>query len=1068
MKQKTLLKNCLRFFLKRRIIKLIVLLAILSYTNTYAQDNYNLVVKSPAASQLPIFGNTPISPSTGVPQINIPLGEIISGDIKVPISLSYNASGVRVKSRSDLYGVNWSLNAGGIVAITDGNPQKRSHIDIDISKYTDVTNLNYDDVMQVYEYVNVGIYAQPYSFSYSIPGGSGAFYMDANGTFYNEFEKSIKIDAVFDKPSNGFSKLNLINNIGVNYCFTGTNNTEFYSINRWSTQNPLVKGSNGISALFLLKIVDSNKIDSVVYTYEASNTIVENEIVNQIQYSNDYYSAYSGTGLNVPNPNTFYKSTTTNSKRISKITSSETGAYIQFYYKNVQNNFGCDLLDYIIFYNKSGVVLKKYKLEYIYNGRYNISEVKLLDKNSQLINSYTLTYETGSIPDINSKSIDYYGYQNGANNSSFYPNTPKYYFENNNNRDVNFNYAKKGVLKSIKYPTGGITNFYYSSNQIRRGDTEGSVIGQKIHTYNEYLKHQANTGQSIGYSLTDTITITEDAMVNAVNGLVSVDIEYEDYIYDYDPNKSRSENFTGTMEIIGIDNSTIISIRSSVNGVVNGNVLQYNASPHLEKGRYKIIITTTKEQEMIGVKFSWLSIKNGSSHPNELINAGGLRVDKIEQITDGNIQVKEYSYTNGELLFIPKYIKEYLFLPSTGLIDCPYIQLSGMPLRQLGMSFGSYVTYENVKEINSDGSYIIHEFINSPIRNEWHAVKAPLFSNNHRKADASSKKYYDSNDNLIKMESYSYSYDLIKQLNGMYFEAGHGLNQRLLKVNPVSINEIFSYDIFQVPIVKKTLTSKSVTTYLNKDGILSSLTQATNYFYDGTEHLNPSRIVTSNSKGDIIETYMYYPEDYTSSDFTNLINNNITAIPVDKRTYVNNKLISGQLIDYNDNGQVVEVFNAEDELGTNLPFYASNPYSYGNSIVNCLYDSEANLSEVKTKGDVYTSYIWGYNDAYPIAKIENATYSQVSSYVSNLKNLSNLDVDVTTENNLRTALNNLRTSLPNAMITTYTYDPSFGITSITDPNGITTYYEYDNLGRLIYIKDHNKNILKKTQYNYAN
>ncbi len=54
MKQKILLKNCLRFFLKRRILKLRVLFVILPYTNTYAQDNYNLIVKSPAASQLPI------------------------------------------------------------------------------------------------------------------------------------------------------------------------------------------------------------------------------------------------------------------------------------------------------------------------------------------------------------------------------------------------------------------------------------------------------------------------------------------------------------------------------------------------------------------------------------------------------------------------------------------------------------------------------------------------------------------------------------------------------------------------------------------------------------------------------------------------------------------------------------------------------------------------------------------------------------------------------------------------------------------------------------------------------
>jgi YD repeat-containing protein len=49
---------------------------------------------------------------------------------------------------------------------------------------------------------------------------------------------------------------------------------------------------------------------------------------------------------------------------------------------------------------------------------------------------------------------------------------------------------------------------------------------------------------------------------------------------------------------------------------------------------------------------------------------------------------------------------------------------------------------------------------------------------------------------------------------------------------------------------------------------------------------------------------------------------------------------------------------------------------------------------------------------------------------------------------------------------TYTYDPLIGITSMTDQNNITTYYEYDSFSRLKYIKDQNKNILKAYDYHY--
>ena len=72
------------------------------------------------------------------------------------------------------------------------------------------------------------------------------------------------------------------------------------------------------------------------------------------------------------------------------------------------------------------------------------------------------------------------------------------------------------------------------------------------------------------------------------------------------------------------------------------------------------------------------------------------------------------------------------------------------------------------------------------------------------------------------------------------------------------------------------------------------------------------------------------------------------------------------------------------------------------------------------------------------------------------------------EGALRDALNNLRNAIPNAMVTTYTYDPLVGITSTTDPRGYTTYYDYDNANRLKHVKDAQGNVLSENTYYYKN
>src|SRR5262245_52897899 len=81
-----------------------------------AQNIPKIVPPAPDVANLQRYGDLPISTYTGTPSISIPLYEVKSWDISVPISISYNASGIRVADEAGRVGLGWVLNAGGAIS----------------------------------------------------------------------------------------------------------------------------------------------------------------------------------------------------------------------------------------------------------------------------------------------------------------------------------------------------------------------------------------------------------------------------------------------------------------------------------------------------------------------------------------------------------------------------------------------------------------------------------------------------------------------------------------------------------------------------------------------------------------------------------------------------------------------------------------------------------------------------------------------------------------------------------------------------------------------------------------
>jgi YD repeat-containing protein len=64
------------------------------------------------------------------------------------------------------------------------------------------------------------------------------------------------------------------------------------------------------------------------------------------------------------------------------------------------------------------------------------------------------------------------------------------------------------------------------------------------------------------------------------------------------------------------------------------------------------------------------------------------------------------------------------------------------------------------------------------------------------------------------------------------------------------------------------------------------------------------------------------------------------------------------------------------------------------------------------------------------------------------------------------SIDELRLYPKNAQMTSYTYEPLVGLTTQSDANGNILYYEYDALGRLKFVRDMDKNVVKAMDYKY--
>jgi YD repeat-containing protein len=290
------------------------------------------------------------------------------------------------------------------------------------------------------------------------------------------------------------------------------------------------------------------------------------------------------------------------------------------------------------------------------------------------------------------------------------------------------------------------------------------------------------------------------------------------------------------------------------------------------------------------------------------------------------------------------------------------------------------------------------------------------------------------------------------------------------------------------------------------------------YYYENPDHNQITRTQAIDSRGKTTKQILQYAEDLAGNELGSdlLKEAHIHSQVLRQTTFIDEAPVAKTEIQYDDkNGNLVPAFVVEYANGIDEASKVANEYdAYGN-VVNTVEVIEEDANGVMIVPGANKSYVWGYGHSFPIAQIENARHTDVfhtsfeddegnsedydskagrksrtGGYNKPLANLTNgaflltywaktvngwvLETDNVTVTTGTYTINidaekqvdDIRFCPAAARMTTCTYDPFVGITSVTDNNNIITHYEYDNLGRLKLVKDKDQKIIRNFYYHY--
>lgn len=1054
----------------KQIIFYFLLASTLGILKGNAQENDfipRITPPYPAAADLGKYGNIPVGMHTGSPNVNLEIYTLKEGGISIPISAGYSSNGVPVESVAKQLGLEWNLLVGGVVTrqVNDEN-------DLNHTFYTPTSSpADFCSINSV-EGPAIGNSAMGYDsqkdiFNYSALGISGKFFMD--GTIFREINPSgNKIEFLMLPGMDGVQKrmFKITDTKGNEYFFGGDNAMDHStSVNHCGTSTPA--GSYD-TAWHLSKI---KLITGQVVTLKYIKDTFRYNHNNQLSVA--IFNHDISTGIPIVSP-PCHTTEHHNAAFVSEIQVNDKKITFEYAQLLVGAEESLQLMK-IKVYTTATTLHKTFDFEYFpigTNKRIYLKGITEVAPSGQSFAKYSFDYyNKEALPLRTSYAKDIYGYYNAANNSNLiYNNLSKHHFlysifkNIGSNRKVNTAVVHYGMLKSITYPTKGKTELYYEPNQfytpkivypdpvLVSTGAEASTSAGSISSYHFTLP------------FTQNVTLTGGAELLYTGQGICKEGSYPTHWNPF-----------VTVSLINVETNVTL-------GTLNSQTHQ-SLLLNAPAGTYKLTVTSIRPCLQTWGSITYFEQQPYTIHVNDPV--AGVRVQKtLDYDNNGSVNTKKYYYgsldcldcSSGEFTTIypegPANVDLYQHLTETSLSLKRYTMTSSTKVPLYGNG-GTVFTYPTVIEgfgENFENGGIVHTYQNSredeAIPNCAEYIRGTPTSNAFGGGNKLKSVTFKKIGNIIKnvsAEEFKYTHDIAKDYTFtnytgavlIYF-SGMSYSYSTYNVNSYDVKSQWHY-----------LSEQKSVIYTDDN----ELTNFTHYYYDNPVHLQPTRIETTNSKGEQLMTKTRYPDDIVDSAYlggdpstpsemaafnrlkTGALHR--TSEPIQIESYVNGILSGVKKTVYRDWGANFVLPEKIMTIKGTLEFSFTPRVTYNQ------YDSNGNPVELQLEEGMNVVYIWGYGKTMPIAKIENATYIQVAAALgTDISSL--LDFN---EANLP-AINGLRTSLPEAMVTTFTYIPLVGIQTVTDPKGDTMTYEYDAFSRLKSVKDHLGNILSSNDYNY--